>query len=163
MANDEQTNRGADDVTSRMVSVSRVINAPPEAIFDLLADPARHTLFDGSDSVVAGRSGNPERLSLGARFGMDMKMGIPYRITNEVVAFEENRVIAWRHFGHHVWRYDLEPVEGGTRVTESFDWGSARFPPFYEWVGYPERHRQNMTETLARLDAHLSGGDAETG
>ncbi|MGF1599067.1 MAG: SRPBCC family protein [Acidimicrobiales bacterium] len=142
----------------RQVSVSREIPAEPDAIFALLADPASHHRFDGSDSVVAGHADNPERLSLGARFGMDMKMGLPYRITNEVVEFTEGRRIAWRHFGHHIWRYELEPVEGGTRVTETFDWASARFPPFYEWVGYPARHEKNMAETLVRLERLVSGG-----
>jgi len=142
---------------NKVVSVSKVIDATPAAIFDLLADPARHNLFDGSGSVVGARSGNPERLSLGARFGMDMKMGIPYRITSEVTEFEENRVIAWRHLGHHVWRYELKEVEGGTQVTESFNWGVARFPPFYEWMGYPDKHTRNMTATLERLGTHLAG------
>lgn len=142
--------------SKRTVSVSRVINATPDAIFDILADPGRHHVIDGSGTVQAGRSGNPERLSLGARFGMDMKMGVPYRITNEVVEFDEDRRIAWRHFGHHIWRYELEPVEGGTRVTESFDWSKARFPPFYEWMGYPAKHEVNMARTLERLEAHLA-------
>lgn len=145
----------------RVVSASRVIAASPEAIFDLLADPNQHHVIDGSDTVQAARAGNPTRLSKGARFGMDMKMGVPYKITNEVVEFEENRRIAWRHFGHHIWRYELEPVEGGTRVTESFDWSQARFPPFYEWVGYPAKHEGNMARTLARLDAHLTGGSED--
>lgn len=153
----EGAGAGEETRGDRVVSVSRVIAAEPAAIFDLLADPAMHRVFDGSDTVQASRAGNPERLHLGARFGMDMKFGVPYRITNEVVEFEECRRIAWRHVGHHIWRYELEPVEGGTKVTESFDWGSARFPPFYEWVGYPEKHRVNMAETLARLEAHLTG------
>lgn len=142
--------------SSRIVSVSRVVSASPEAIFEILADPARHHVIDGSGTVQAGRSGNPARLDLGARFGMDMKMGVPYRITNEVVEFEEGRRIAWRHFGHHIWRYELEPVEGGTKVTESFDWSKARFPPFYEWMGYPAKHEVNMAKTLERLEAHLA-------
>ncbi|MEL6985543.1 MAG: SRPBCC family protein, partial [Actinomycetota bacterium] len=129
---------------NRVVSVERHIQASPEVIFDLLADPAAHTRFDGSGTVVAGRSGNPDRLSLGARFGMDMRLGVPYKISNEVVEFEEGRQIAWRHFGHHIWRYELEPVDGGTLVTESFDWASSRFPPMYEWVGYPDRHEVGM-------------------
>jgi uncharacterized protein YndB with AHSA1/START domain len=140
---------------ARTVSASRVIAASPAEIFDLLADPTQHHVIDGSDTVLAARSGNPERLSLGARFGMDMKMGLPYRITNEVVEFEEGRLIAWRHFGHHIWRYQLEPVEGGTKVTESFDWSHARFPPFYEWVGYPAKHEVNMAKTLERLHEHI--------
>jgi uncharacterized protein YndB with AHSA1/START domain len=143
----------------RVVSVSRTIAAQPDQIFELLADPARHHLFDGSGTVVRSRTGNPDRLYLGARFGMDMRLGIPYRISNEVIEFEPDRVIAWRHLGHHVWRYELEPVEGGTKVTESFDWGVSRFPPVYEWIGYPERHRKNMTETLTRLDRLLTGDD----
>lgn len=143
--------------SDKVVSTGRIIAAPAAEIFDLLADPDRHQLFDGSDTVVASRSGNPERLSLGARFGMEMKIGVPYRISSEVVEFEENRVIAWRHFGHHVWRYELTEVEGGTEVTESFNWGVARCPPLYEWLGYPDRHQQNMTETLERLDKHLTG------
>ena len=145
------------DDGDRVVSASRVIPAAPGAIFDLLADPAQHRVFDGSGTVQAGRAGNPERLSLGARFGMDMKMGIPYRIVNEVVEFEEDRLIAWRHLGHHVWRYRLEPVEGGTEVTESFDWSRARFPPLYQWLGWPPKRQADMVATLERLERHLTG------
>ncbi len=136
----------------RVVSVQREIRAEPGEIFDLLADPARHGEFDGSDTIVSAHRSNPERLSLGAKFGMSMRLGLPYRITNEVVEFEEDRLIAWRHLGHHIWRYRLVPTNDGTTlVTESFDWGSARFPPAYEWVGYPARHEVNMAETLERL------------
>ena len=48
----------------------------------------------------------------------------------QVVEFEEGRRIAWQtrgpgHIGKHVagriWRYELEPVEGGTLVRESWD------------------------------------------
>lgn len=146
----------------RVVSVSRVIAADPAAIFDLLADPGQHGRFDGSGTIQAADASNPERLGLGDRFGMSMKLGLPYRITNEVVEFEENRRIAWRHFGHHIWRYELEEVPDGTRVTESFDWSSSRFPPIYEWVGYPARHEINMAKTLERLDAIVTGaGDAD--
>ena len=40
---------------SDVESVERVIAAPPEKIFDLLADPARHHDIDGSGSVVIAR------------------------------------------------------------------------------------------------------------
>ncbi|MFV0259610.1 MAG: TIGR01777 family oxidoreductase [Acidimicrobiales bacterium] len=144
----------------RSLSVSRVVAAPAGTIFDVLADPSLHQVIDGSGTVRGGRGRNPDRLFRGARFGMDMRMKVPYRITNEVVEFEEGRLIAWRHLGHHVWRYQLEPVEGGTRVTETFDWGTARFPPFYEWLKLPERTRAAMTETLDRLDRYVTTGDA---
>jgi hypothetical protein len=47
---------------------------------------------------------------------------IGYRITNEVVEFEESKLIAWRHLMKWVWRYELEDLGGGrTQVSEYFD------------------------------------------
>ena len=37
---------------------------------------------------------SPERLSLGATFGMSMKMGVSYSMVSTVVEFDENRRIA---------------------------------------------------------------------
>lgn len=136
----------------RVVAVSREIPAPPEVIFEILADPARHAEIDGSGTVQAARSDSPERLSLGATFGMDMKIGVPYRIGNTVVEFEEGRRIAWRHFGRHIWRYVLEPTETGTLVTEEFDWSGARSARFIELAGYPKKHPAAMATTLERLE-----------
>lgn len=107
--------------SSHVISRSTIVPAPAADIFNLLADPRRHSEIDGSGTVQAAQVNAPERLSLGAEFGMDMKIKVPYKITNTVLEFEEGRRIAWRHFGGHVWRYILEPVEGGTKVTEEFD------------------------------------------
>ncbi|MCU0270356.1 MAG: SRPBCC family protein [Acidimicrobiales bacterium] len=137
---------------SRQVSVSRVIAAPPEKIFDVLADPAMHSVIDGSGSVKAAREKGSQRLAMGSTFSMDMKLGVPYVIKNTVVEFEENRRIAWRHVGGHRWRYELEPVEGGTEVTETFDWSTARVPKGIELMGYPKKHPVAMAKTLERLD-----------
>ncbi len=93
------------------------------------------------------------RLTLGAKFGMDMKIGLPYSVKNEVVEFEEDRRIVWRHAGHHIWRYELEPVAEGTRVTETFDWATARAPWALELMRVPERNRKAMESTLVRLAA----------
>ena len=151
-------------MSKRVISVTRVIKATPEAIFSLLADPARHGEIDGSGMVQKLR-GESKRLELGSKFGMDMKMGLlPYRITNTVVEFEDNRLIAWEHFGKHRWRYQLEPVaeaDGadadfvGTKVTESFDWSTSRSPKFIELMGYPKKHPANMEATLERLASVL--------
>src|SRR6266511_2861246 len=112
-----------------VVTVERIIPASPEEIFELLADPRRHRLIDGSDSVRDPK-GAPARLSLGATFDMAMKLGFPYTMTNQVMEFEEGRLIAWqprpaarlaRSLGGRVWRYELEPVQGGTRVRETWD------------------------------------------
>ncbi len=142
----------------RQISVSRDIAAPAEEIFAVLTSPAGHAKIDGSGTVIAARAHQPDRLVLGSRFAMTMKMGIPYRMSNTVVEYAENRRIAWQHLGRHRWRYELEPIDGGTRVTETFDWSSARSPRVIELLGYPARHLPNMERTLARLEALVTGG-----
>ena len=148
--------------TTRQVSVSRVIAASPEAIFAVLTDPAKHPVIDGSGTVRKAKDGDPDRLEMGSRFGMDMRIGLPYSIKNTVVEYEPDRLIAWQHFGHHRWRYRLEPVEGGTEVTETFDWSTARFPPAIELMGYPKKHPPAMAKTLERLDTYVTTGEAPT-
>ncbi|MET7994109.1 SRPBCC family protein [Amycolatopsis sp. NPDC005232] len=143
---------------TRQISRTAVVAASPKQLFDLLADPANHPLIDGSGTVRAGRDGSPSRLSLGATFGMDMKMGAPYRISNTVVEFEENRLIAWRHFGGHRWRWLLEPAgEGRTTVTETFDYSTARSPLALKLMGYPKRNADGIEKTLTRLTKMFPG------
>ena len=145
------------------VSVERVIPAPPERIFELLADPRRHPEIDGSGTVREAVDG-PVRLSSGARFGMDMRRGGRYRMTNTVVEFEEGRRIAWQPrpanavanklIGGRIWRYELEPVPGGTRVRETWDIRSEKvFPPLLAIRGMT---RRNMTKTLGRLEEQVT-------
>ncbi len=142
-------------MNARSVSVSRVIPQPAERIFDLLADPNSHTRIDGSGSVKADVSG-PDRLELGSKFRMGMKLGIPYRITSTVKEFEENRLIAWAHLGGHRWRYELAPVDEGTRVTETFDWSYAVVPKALELLGYPKKHPAAMELTLQNIEKVLA-------
>jgi uncharacterized protein (TIGR01777 family) len=136
----------------RQVSVTRTISAPAADIFAVLADASQHPRIDGSGTVRASRSTDPEPLRMGSKFGMDMKLGVPYRISNEVVEYVPDRLIAWSHFGRHRWRYELEPVDGGTVVTETFDWSNAVSRRYIEWLGWPERHAPAMVATLERLD-----------
>src|SRR3978361_2398777 len=142
--------------SARTVSDSVVVAATPEQVFDLLADPRRHPEIDGSGTVRSAMRG-PSRLSLGAQFGMRMRRGLPYLIRNTVVEFEENRRIAWRHFGRHVWRYALEPVADGTRITETFDWSTALVPQAIELMQFPKSNLQGIRGTLERLRARFAG------
>ena len=145
--------------SKKSVSVTRVINAPAEAIFGILADPSKHPEIDGSGTVVRAKGGST-RLSLGDKFGMDMKLVVPYSMQNTVVEFEQGRLIAWRHLGGHRWRYELEPAGEGTRVTETFDWSTSHAPWFIELVGFPKRHPAAMDKTLERLEALVTGQPA---
>lgn len=139
-------------MSAYLVTESRVIAAEPQRLFDIVADPAMHPVIDGSGSVRALRSGGPERLALGSTFGMDMKLGAAYKITNTVVEFEEGRRIAWRHFNGHIWRYVFEPVDGGTRVTEEWDARPVWNKLSLLLLGFPRRNRAGIRATLVRLD-----------
>lgn len=151
------------DTGERWVRAARIdIDAPAGALFEVLADPRQHPRFDGSGSVQASISG-PERLSLGAHFGMDMRIGFPYRIDNVVVEFDEGRRIAWRHVGRHRWRYELEPIdERRTRVTETFDGSTALFPPALLLMDAYGRNEQAIAKTLVRLNALAEGDSGST-
>jgi hypothetical protein len=148
--------RQRDDIRdmSRSVSASIVLDADPATIFDVLADPSQHPLFDGSNSVKSQLAG-PPRLYLGATFSMRMHWAAPYVIKNTVCEYDEDMRIAWRHVGRHVWRYELEPtsVAGrpATRVTETFDWSPAPLGSLYRRAGLVGRNEAAIHATLQRL------------
>jgi uncharacterized protein YndB with AHSA1/START domain len=150
---------------SSVVTVERVIPAEPQAIFDLIADPNRHREIDGSGTVRDPRGPTVGRLQLGSRFGMSMKMGVPYAMESHVIEFDEPRRIAWqttgptwvgRHFGGRIWRYELEPVEGGTRVRETWD-PTGEMVLFRPLVNKAkDATAKNMAATLERIETILS-------
>lgn len=146
------TTTGFIDMKAKRTSASRRIAAAPEEIFSVLVDPSKHPLIDGSGTVQAPPNSRTDRLGLGSKFGMSMKFSfLPYRIGSTVVEFEENRLIAWQHFGKHRWRYELEPIDEGTLVTETFDWSTSKAPKGIELAGYPKAHLGNIERTLERL------------
>ncbi len=147
-----------DDTTTdddKVVRGIRFVPAEPQAIFDLLADPAQHPTIDGSGSVRSSNETSPARLELGSKFGMSMKLGVPYKMTNTVVEFDEPSLIGWTHVGGHVWRYRLRPVDGGTEVTEEFDMRPVKGAFLLKATGAPKRNAKAIEATLDRLVAHF--------
>lgn len=141
-------------MANRTETAERFIPADAQTLFDIVADPGMHPVIDGSGTVKGTLGPVPERLSLGAKFGMSMKIGLPYPIRNQVIAFEDGRHIGWRHFFQHEWHYEFEPAEGGTKVTETYDWGAGWMPrPYYQLLGFIDAARQSMPKTLERLEA----------
>lgn len=54
------------------VSGSVDVDAAPQTVFDLLADPRQHPVLDGSGTLRGSLVG-PDRLGPGSRFGMSMR------------------------------------------------------------------------------------------
>jgi uncharacterized protein YndB with AHSA1/START domain len=148
---------------TNVFTVERQIRASPEVIFDVLADPSKHSLIDGSGMLQgAVEDAAATRLALGVTFGMSMKMGIGYSTANTVVEFEENRRIAWQtgpkgklepYVAGRIWRYELEPRDGGTLVRESWDITTDHQRVLLRLGDiYSKKTRRDMELTLARLD-----------
>ena len=147
------------------VAVSRRICAAAHDIFQVLADPARHPEFDGSESL---RGAGSTVVISGVGDVFAMKMFFPrlgdYEMNNHVVEYEQDRRIGWEpeagcghpHEGRsrgQRWSYQLTPDgPDATVVTEIYDCSRA-----------PEEDRagmdngtvwiESMTRTLERLDA----------
>ena len=146
-----------------VVSVERIIPALAERIFPLLADPARHREIDGSGTVrdVKPGSAPSEPLKLGSKFGMKMKMGLPYSMESTVIEFEENRRIAWQTRppgifanlgGGRIWRYELEPADGGSDARSDRRRSRGRTRHRVEKADRPEDWAASSTGVLTASD-----------
>lgn len=147
-------------MTGTSVSVDRVIKAPAGSIFDVVADVSRHPEIDGSGALVKPKGAVPQRLSMGSTFGMSMKLGVPYAMSNTVIEFEPDRRIAWqtvlagplgRIIGGRIWRYGLEDVDGGTKVTETWDISQDKQAFFLKNKRVCDQTAASMSKTLERL------------
>lgn len=120
------------DTTTQVVRASRDVNASPETIFELIADPARQPEWDGNENLLEAPGGQRVR-QVGDVFTMSLTNGKERE--NHVVEFEEARRLAWKPASPgeppagHLWRWTLEPRPGGsTRVTHTYDWSELTDP-----------------------------------
>jgi len=145
--------------------VERVINAPAAQIFALIADAGKHSSFDGS-GTVDHTTAQSIPLDLGTTFSMRMRgrpetFFLPYTMNNKVIEFEQDRLIAWQPttlgglIGGRIWRYELQPVDGGTLVRETWDVSRDRQRPMLKMGSMPKQAEDGMRATLERIAAVL--------
>lgn len=118
-----------------------VIHAAPEQVWDALLDFPAHADWN---PFIAGIAGTPE---LGETLDVTLTPpdGRPFRFRPTVVAAEPNRVFAWRgkfvvrglFDGEH--RFELEPVEGGTRLRHSERFRGVLVPLLRKMIHGPTR------------------------
>lgn len=143
-------------MSSDQITVERTINAPADRIFALLSDAAKHSEIDGSGTVQGTRQ-DSRPLKLGTKFGMSMHMGVGYKTSNEVVEFEQDRRIAWKTtgakglIGGRIWRYELEPVDGGTLVKETWDVSQDKQKFYLKHSRMAPAAKVGMRKTLERI------------
>jgi len=90
--------QGGTTMTDETISATTIINAPAEAIFAVLADPAKHAAIDGTGWVREPLDGQP-LTAAGQVFRMamynDNVPGGHYRMANRVQVFDPPRAISW--------------------------------------------------------------------
>lgn len=132
---------------SDRIAVTRTVQATPEQLFALLADPARHPEIDGS-SMLRGIEGATSISGVGDEFVMNMHNDVlgDYQMKNTITAFEQDRRIGWAPAIHpldgytdtigdaraegHSYTWQLEPDGDGTAVTQTYDWSGVTCEKF---------------------------------
>lgn len=156
-------------MSAERYEVTRTIANTPEAIFAVLADPARHHKTEPGDWVRSAIAPAPIT-EAGQIFAMNMYLtqaGGDYVIYNLVNVFHQDRAIGWlpgmvdgegRHLpGGWSWRYDLTANADGTDVTLTYDWTDTP-QSFRDQVGgMPPFPADYLAASLAALEQTAAG------
>ncbi len=152
-------------MTEEHMNATTIVDAPVEAVFDVLADPSTHEAIDGTGWVRESLDG--KRLTeTGQIFRMAMYHANhpdgTYEVANRVAAFEPPRAISWEpgqdvagdeepQIGGWIWRYDLAPRDpSSTEVTLTYDW-SAVPSSVREYITFPPFPVDHLTNSLRHL------------
>lgn len=138
------------DPALKVVSAEIDVAAPPEAVFELIADPGRQPEWDGNDNLGSASEGQRVR-GIGGSFITTLTKGVDRE--NHIVDFTEGRLIAWKPsevggepFGQK-WVWEIEPTGQRTcLVRHTYDWTQLRDP---------QRLSRAQATTVANLLASL--------
>lgn len=153
-------------MSEKSITVSRLIDAPAEEIFEILTLPAKHPSLDASGTVI---SGTDQRIqNVGDVFVMNMHaemMGGDYKTENHVTGLDPNKLIAWKPCPEGTtvedngweWVYELQP-EGSdsTTVTLTYSWEHAN-PKVTKKISFPLFGEKVLEESLERLASTVAG------
>ena len=150
----------AQNAQHTVVSVDRVIKAPAATLFAVVADATRHPEIDGSGQLVKAKDGAAQHLALGSTFRhVDEDGGAVLRVQHRdrVRAGPPHRLAdrdggtAGSLLGGRIWRYELEPVDGGTKVTETWDIREDKQAFFLKSPKIGQHTAASMSKSLDRL------------
>jgi Polyketide cyclase / dehydrase and lipid transport len=153
------------DISPLHATGSIVIGVPPEVVFDFIADmPAMGHI----SSQCVGGEWQSEKRGVGALFlGSNDMGGKQWQALMRVVVADRPHEFAWENVGaigwdgtaFSRWGYTFEPVEGGTKVEETW-----RILHEYDalvnlgeeaWKGMPGWFAGDIANTLANLKTRL--------
>jgi uncharacterized protein YndB with AHSA1/START domain len=139
----------------RQIHVEKRLDAPPEAVFEILADHGRYDRFDGIRRAEVVKPGDPAPNGLGAV--RRIWIG-PLRFQEEITAYEpparldylivDLRGVPFRHEGGSI---RLSPSGGGTDVlwTSSFEIPIPLVGSALDWA-FKQRLERGFRQVLER-------------
>ena len=156
----------------RTDSVSMDIAAPPEQVYDLVADITRMGEWSPECFHCEWTKGATGP-AVGARFKAKNKggRGPSWFNTPVVTVADRGREFTFNRsgpaIGSYTWRYTMEPTPTGTRLTEAFDAEKPLGPAMtwitMKWTGSDDRDadlRHGMQTTLERIKAAAEAAPA---
>ena len=153
------------------IEVQRAIAADAAAIFRVVSDPKGHVAIDASGMLMdatgspATKVGDTFVIHMDREALNDYPLGL-YDVTVTIVTFDQDREIAWTPGGQlnlgHVYGYRLEPIEGGTLVTQYYDWSGVE----QQWKDadiFPVVPQLSLSATLGILARTVAPGKPRPG
>lgn len=115
-------------------SDSILIDRPPEVVYELVADITRMGEYS---PICQACWWDDDNQGVGAWFtGRNETPDRTWETRSQVVAAEPGREFAWQVGGDKVyWGYTFEPADGGTKLTESWEFLPGGIEMFHERYG----------------------------
>lgn len=149
----------------KQITVSRTIDAPAQAIFDVLSNPERHQQLDGSGFVRSDEKSDRIQ-KVGDVFTMNMSgdhMGGDYQTDNHVTGYDPNHLLAWKTAPAGTeppgWEWTWELKSQGSDATDvhlSYDWSKVTDQALLDKIKFPLVEQTQLEESLNRLAAAVS-------
>ena len=101
------------------------IDAPPERVFAIVGDLATSAEWAGSGQVKSITKTTAGPVGVGTTYRANERIVLPITSISEIVAYEPNKLIMWtslptavKKSPPHRWMFQLEPEDGGTRLSQ---------------------------------------------
>ena len=156
-------------MSSERIEVDRIIPADPAAIFEILRSPRGHVSIDSTGMLMSAEGDPAEKVGDTFLVHMDrdslrdFPLGL-YDVTVSFTRFDQDRAIEWTILSSfldpplgHVYGYELEPVDGATKVTSYYDW-SALADVYRGQIGFPIISELALRATLGILARTVAPG-----
>jgi uncharacterized protein YndB with AHSA1/START domain len=148
------------------ITVQRTIDAPSQALFEVLSNPQRHRELDGSGFVLSDEKSD-RITATGQVFRMNMAgdhMGGEYQTDNHVNAFDPNHMIGWRTAPADTqppgweWLWELKSQgTDSTDVTLTYDWSKVTDKALLQKISFPLVSQSQLEASLGNLASAVAG------